>query len=245
MSFDSCSLGRISIKIKLMMIFRKGIVLVLIRITPLSIKKTIHRFFPQLKAHADFGQSLISEDRLQIMLGMLQDVIINNVKGDIIECGCYKGGATVKIAKIVKDLKSEKKIFALDTFEGHPYLDSKDGKTGFNWTPGYTSNNFEKVSQLMREKKVSDIVKLYKGRFIETFGKLPENRYCFALIDADIYLSTKQCLEYLLPRMNNGGTIVFDDYGLAWGVKKAAREMIKKKSLAENASRGYAYYIKK
>ena len=48
-----------------------------------------------------------------------------------------------------------------------------------------------------------------------------------------IYPSAKECFEYIYPRLNQGGIIVFDDYGFpdCDGVKQAVDEFVAKHKL--------------
>jgi len=53
----------------------------------------------------------------------LLDFIKNNhqkIDGDIIEAGVYRGSSLLAIAKLLKDLGSDKKVYGFDTFSGFP-----------------------------------------------------------------------------------------------------------------------------
>ena len=60
---------------------------------------------PQRKRHAFYVNSLLENE-------------INNVKGVIVECGCYKGGSAAKISLIAKIFN--RKMILCDTFKGMP-----------------------------------------------------------------------------------------------------------------------------
>jgi hypothetical protein len=56
-------------------------------------------------------------------------------------------------------------------------------------------------------------VEYHPGWIPDSFRGLPERRYRFVHLDVDLYAPTLAALEYFLPRMARGGTIVCDDYG--------------------------------
>jgi O-methyltransferase len=65
-----------------------------------------------------------------------------------------------------------------------------------------------------------------RGFFPDTAEGLESQKFCFVYLDADLYQSTKDGLDFFYPRMVPGGIIMFDDYGTSnWpGVEKAVRE---------------------
>src|SRR3989344_4144771 len=65
----------------------------------------------------DYGEDVYPEGTT-LMCKKLKEVIEKRVEGDVIEFGTYKAGATIKLAKTIKESKSNKMIYGLDTFEG-------------------------------------------------------------------------------------------------------------------------------
>ena len=64
----------------------------------------------------------------QVSLSRAVDYLIeNNIPGDIVECGVWKGGSMMLIARKLLQLKnSDRKLFLFDTFEGMSEPDEKD-----------------------------------------------------------------------------------------------------------------------
>jgi len=85
-----------------------------------------------------------------------------------------------------------------------------------------------------------------KGRFDQIFPSLKDRKFCFAHIDADLYVSIKQCIEFLKDRMVKSGIILFDDYNssVCGGANKAIEEMLGKSSIVVLPEKG-CYWIKK
>jgi O-methyltransferase len=198
--------------------------------------------------------SLIPKERLDFLVSLLEKMIQQNLNGDVIECGVYKGGSCRLMAKKLNDLASSKKIYALDTFDGF-FFDDNDFKfSGFNecYPTGKASNVKGKLKVDFAALKKSfvddglDNVVFLKGFFEENFPKISDKKFCFAHVDADLYISIKQCVEFLKDKMVKGGIIFFDDYNSPrWpGAAKAVNELLDETSIIKLD--GYqAYWINK
>jgi len=165
------------------------------------------------------------------------------LNGDVIECGVYKGGNSFQIAKKLKELKSDKTLYSLDTFEGHPYDDYEDmpkelqkevyGEKIPKRLKG-TGNDvdLDQIRKWFAENLLDNTIFL-KGLFIDTFKQISDQKFCFAYVDADFYLSVKQCIEFLKDRLVPGGIMMFDDYNYidTPGCNKAVDELLGKDSL--------------
>jgi hypothetical protein len=162
------------------------------------------------------------------------------LNGDVIECGVYKGGNSFQIAKRLKDLKSDKTLYSLDTFEGHPYDDFENMSKELqkevygDKTPKAfkgTSNDVDlvQIKKLFAKNGLDNTIFL-KGLFVDTFLLIRSKKFCFAYVDSDFYLSVKQCIEFLQERLVPGGIIMFDDYNYidTPGCNKAVDELLGK-----------------
>jgi len=61
----------------------------------------------------------------------------------------------------------------------------------------------------------------------ETAGKIGDCKISFCHIDVDVYESARLAVEWLVPRMEPGAFLVFDDYGFisCRGVTTLVNEM--------------------
>ena len=186
-----------------------------------------------------YGKSLSSNERLDLMCTFVEKTM--NIEGDLIECGVYRGGSLIKIAQKLKESKSEKILYGLDTFEGHPYSD-----LGTKHIKGYfRDTSYRKIKVLLALKGLNNVT-LIKGKFIDTFSSLENKTFCFANVDCDLYESTKQCLEFLMLRMPKDSILWFDDYNSkdAFKANEAIEEFINKNDLIILPKK-QAYYIKR
>lgn len=135
-----------------------------------------------------------------------------SVPGEVIECGSYQGATGLLLALLGRANGLNQNLLLLDTFSGTPAPGRYDG--------GRSAEEFaqpaDQVTVLRKQAEmlgVADRVKIHCGLFSDSFVKLrTQQRFAFAHIDANIYSGTLEACEFVLPRMNQGGAVVFDDY---------------------------------
>jgi hypothetical protein len=144
----------------------------------------------------------------------------SKVPGDIAEVGVYKGGS----ARLICEMKGGRQLHLFDTFTGMPEVGEHDiHKKG--------SFNDISIESVMRYLKNYKNVFFYKGFFPKTAAALQWGKISFLHIDADLYKTTIDALNFFYPYMNRGGIIICHDYNSMTcpGVKKAFDEFFKSK----------------
>ena len=136
------------------------------------------------------------------------------VPGDAIEIGVWKGGTGGLIAARLVQLGSAKSVVLCDTFAGVVKASDKDtlyqGGEHADTSP-------ESVLTLMQKLDVLDRVEILQGIFPEdTAHQVEHRRFSFCHIDVDTYQSAKDVFDWISPRLNQHGVVLFDDYG-TWG----------------------------
>lgn len=216
------------------------------KITPKSLRKIIKIFYNPVipeSSKFDYGGIITYKSDTNFILSALRFVLLQKIKGDIIEFGTYRCATTVLFAKCLKELKiKDKTIYGLDTFKGLPPPSKED--MPLKDEEHFTNNDIDKVREFLIKNNVEDVIKLRKGLFKNTIPSLKNKRFCFAFVDCDLYKGTKQSLKFLIPRMNRHGIIAIDDFGNEnyVGVKKAVLELIDKKDLIRYGDK--IYWIK-
>lgn len=166
-------------------------------------------------------------------------IIQNEIEGDFVECGVFRGGHSIIAAELFRRYKVEKKVYLFDTFQGmtkpsefdiktttrepaiHKYNATYDQKFS-HWA--YAS--LDEVKGNFKKRQINKNVIFIQGDVIETLqNKLNyPQAICFLRLDTDWYDSTKKELEVLYPHLVQGGILVIDDYGSWEGVRKAVDE---------------------
>ena len=216
-------------------------------------EKQYSEYKKKLENPSDF--SYCTNDDMQVTFSLLEKCIKSSLEGDVIECGVYMGGSSIQIAKKLVDLGSKKNLYALDTFEGHPYDDESDmpeelkkeaygNKSPQKWKGKLNDVDLDKIKKNFMKENLDNTIFL-KGLFEESFKKISDKKFCFAHVDADFYLSVKQCIEFLKERMVSKGIILFDDYNLPGylGCNKAVDDLLGRSSL-KLLKRTRAYWVK-
>jgi O-methyltransferase len=151
--------------------------------------------------------------RSHLVMAMKLLEISPEVKGSVVECGCWKGGATVNLSLICELTGRTLKVY--DSFEGLPEPTEGDPvaartfKAGF--MPGIFGGTLDEVSDNVRHYGAIDVCQFYKGWFSDT---LPhhEGDIVLAFWDVDFFSSLHDCLSNLWPSIVDDGFVFLDDY---------------------------------
>lgn len=151
--------------------------------------------------------------RAHLVMAMKLLELSPNIKGDIVECGCWKGGATVNLSLIAAITGRTLKVY--DSFEGLPApapgdpIAERSFKDGF--IPGVFGGSLEEVTGHVTKYGQIKSCEFYKGWFEDT---LPhhEGEIILAFWDVDFYSSLHDCLQNLWTYVVDGGYVFMDEY---------------------------------
>lgn len=153
---------------------------------------------------------------------------VRRLPGDCIEFGGFRGGLSFFLALCIRDLGLAKRVFMLDSFQGLPPTDaSLDGP----FERGMMASDLQSVLRQRAALGIDALLEVRAGWFDDTLGQMPPAaQFCLAHLDADVYGSTRTALQYLLPRLVEGGAVVLDDclFHGATGVIQATEEVLGK-----------------
>ena len=196
------------------------------------------------------GYSMTSHDRMYSLMKSLDFIIQNNVDGDLVECGVWRGGNLIMFQKCIEKYNLSKKIYGYDTFEGMSQptevdktfegesaslqldklkkknIDRKKNILIADCSLEEVKNNFEKNTS------TNNLICI-KGKVEDTLlnkVNLPK-KISILRLDTDWYLSTKKELEILYPLLEKNGILLIDDYGYWQGARKAVDEFFKDKKV--------------
>jgi O-methyltransferase len=152
----------------------------------------------------------------------------NDIKGDLVECGCALGGVAIFMKLLLNEWAMRRTIYLFDTFVGPP-VGSHDviygGKT-LHWTTPM-SNHRAGTEQNIRDVVGSlDGFEIVEGFVENTLPKVHIGQLALLRLDTDFYESTKIEFEILYPKLAPGGVLIIDDYGYFSGSRKATDEYL-------------------
>lgn len=156
-----------------------------------------------------------------------------NLEGNIIELGSWKAGNAILMAKFLKQIKSKKKIFACDTFDGIPtddqFVENKIGKGMFS------DARIEEISKKIEIFGVKKEIELIKGDFDDSLEQLESEKFSLVFLDCNIYDSAKIAINFTYPKLSTNGIFISHCYGIKkdshsfWGEGIAVNEYLSSK----------------
>ena len=194
--------------------------------------------------------TMTSHERIFALMKSINFVKHNNVDGDFVECGVWRGGNLILFQKFIEKYNLSKKIYAYDTFEGMSEPDKIDETFKGESSKDLLNKLYKKkvdrkkniliadcsIEQVQENfKKFSNKNNLIciKGPVEKTLDlkkNLP-NKISILRLDTDWYSSTKKELEILFPLLEKNGILIIDDYGFWKGARKAVDEYFENKNV--------------
>jgi hypothetical protein len=185
---------------------------------------------PSLKYHGGIWPSrahtMIGMPRLDNLQFCVEDVLERGVKGDLIETGVWRGGATIFMRAVLKAHQvTDRTVWVADSFEGLPPADAAKHPDDFALNlhmAGALAVSLEQVKQNFERYGLLDgQVRFLKGWFCDTLPTAPITRLAVLRLDGDHYESTMDAIASLYPRLSIGGYVIVDDYGAVKGCDQA------------------------
>ena len=203
--------------------------------------ETFVALYNQVKAF-----TMTSPERLYSLYQSVQYVVGNNIPGDFVECGVWKGGSCMMMALVLKRLNvNDRKIYLYDTFEGMSEPTEAD-KQFSGEDAGLLLNEADKTDEnsvwclsTLEEVQANVYSTGYDaGLFVFTKGKVEDSipgvvpsGISLLRLDTDWYESTYHELIYLYPLLSENGILIIDDFGHWEGAKKAVLQYFEEKKL--------------
>lgn len=175
------------------------------------------------------AETMIGLTRMKNIQRCVAEVLKNNIPGDLLEAGVWRGGATIFMKALLDDANDHHRVvWVADSFEGlprpdaHKYPADADDrhftKTELAISLETVRRNFEKYHLL------DDNVRFLKGWFKDTLSSAPIEHLAILRLDGDMYESTMDALIPLYPKLSVGGYVIVDDWGAVPACKKAVED---------------------
>ena len=178
--------------------------------------------------------SMTSVERIGALYDSLEYIRANNIQGDFVECGVWKGGNILGIMEYLAFHKmTDRKVFLYDTFEGMTPPEDIDKDLNGRKAESILEDVMcispidEVLETIGRSSFPMVNVTLVQGDVCKTLNSanhLHKNNLALLRLDTDWYASTKKEMEVLYPKLNFGGVLIVDDYGHWKGSKTAVDE---------------------
>ena len=185
--------------------------------------------------------TMTSPDAIRVLADAVRHVTASAIPGAIVECGVWRGGSMMAVARTLAELgRKDVDLYLFDTYSGMPEPTEKDvHRTG------------ERADVLLRrdagEQRDQSLIWAHAGldavrsavgsigyprerlHFVEgdveqTIPDRAPEEIALLRLDTDWYESTRHELVHLYPRLSPGGVLIIDDYGVWRGSALAVDE---------------------
>ena len=207
---------------------------------PIDIPSETIRIYEEVEPY-----TATSLERVNALLQSVVYITENNIDGEIVECGVWKGGSCMAVAIKLMELEQKtREIWLYDTFEGmteptNHDIEIETGKKGKELLDGIDKNTDKYnmwayapkevvINNMKKTRYPTDNIKYITGNVEKTLKERKPKKIALLRLDTDWYESTKAELEELYPHVVNGGIIIIDDYGHFEGAKRAVDEYFEK-----------------
>jgi O-methyltransferase len=187
--------------------------------------------------------TMTSEERIIKLFESLEYIRTNNIEGDLVECGVWKGGNILGMMEYLYYHKMENcNIWLYDTFKGMTKPGENDIDFNNNKAMDVLNTNelYKCYSSLEEVRNNLNLSNLSIDKLVYVIGDVCETldnnnnvpkKISLLRLDTDWYESTKKEMEILYPNLVNNGILIVDDYGHWKGSRKAIDEYIFEKEL--------------
>jgi hypothetical protein len=165
-----------------------------------------------------YAQTMIGVKRLRSLRRCVQEVLDDGIPGDLIEAGCWRGGASILMRGVLAaNGVTDRTIWAADSFAGVPPPDPERFPADAgdrNYTASELAVPLEQVrDNFARYGLLDDQVRFLEGLFRDTLPGVRDHGWALVRLDGDLYESTMDGLTNLYPGLAVGGFMIIDDYG--------------------------------
>ena len=165
------------------------------------------------------ADTMVGLKRLDNIQFCVESALQDNIDGDLIETGVWRGGASIFMrAVLAAHGVMDRRVFVADSFEGLP----KPNEDKYPQDRGdkHYKHEFLAVSKEQVEANFAKYglldqqVVFLKGWFKDTLPTAPIDKLALMRLDGDTYESTMDALNNLYPKLSKYGFCIVDDYAL-------------------------------
>jgi len=185
--------------------------------------------------------TMTSLERMAALVTAVSYVTRNRIRGDIAECGVWRGGSMMVVAlALLAAGDTSRALYLYDTFEGMS-VPSDEDKSPDGVTAKELLAHAPRGTGIWCEAGIEDVranllatgypaekMHFIKGKVEDTIPAMLPGPLALLRLDTDWYESTKHELLHLYPLLHPGGVLIIDDYGDWQGARKAVDEYFQK-----------------
>jgi hypothetical protein len=164
-----------------------------------------------------WAKTMVGSIRLDNVGECIRRVINDEVPGDLIETGIWRGGTAMFMRGVLRAYGvTDRKVYVADSFAGVPPPDGErypaDNGIDLHLWPGLVVSLDEVRANFARYGLLDEQVVFVEGWFRDTLPSIRSHTWSVLRLDGDLYESTMDALVNLYPGLSPGGWIIVDDY---------------------------------
>jgi O-methyltransferase len=172
------------------------------------------------------AETMVGMKRLANLRECLEQVFADDVPGDVLEAGVWRGGSSIFMRGVIVVYgEGHRQSWVADSFAGLP----KTEPGRYPSDKGLDLNKYGQLSVSLEQVKANfakydlldESVHFLQGWFEDTLPTAPIGQLALLRLDGDLYSSTIQTLDALYDKVSVGGFVVVDDYGSIPACKQA------------------------
>lgn len=182
------------------------------------------------KGRPKLAHTMVGLEVLDNIHQCLNQVLADNVPGDFIETGVFRGGVCIFMRGfLAANGCTDRTVWAADAFGDYGALSEREFHILCELQPRADRDKIKQAMQLVNETAIGipleivqenfnryglldHQVQFLRGWFANTLYKAPIDRLALLRMDGDVYESTIDALDALYPKLSPGGFVIVDDY---------------------------------
>jgi O-methyltransferase len=208
---------------------------------PVDMEPAFASLYEQCKPY-----TMTSPERMYSLFKAVEYVVQNNIAGDFVECGVWRGGSSMMIALTLKHLGvTDRKIYLYDTFEGMSEPTEQDKRfDGLAAETELAQSDKAIASSVWCVADLNDVqqnmrltqypfanLHFVQGKVEDTIPHTLPADIALLRLDTDWYASTYHELVHLYPLLQRNAPLIIDDYGHWQGAREAVDTYFKEQHL--------------
>jgi O-methyltransferase len=166
-----------------------------------------------------YGQTMVGLERMRSLRKCVEAVIAEDIPGDLIEAGVWRGGAAILMRGVLEAYGEDRRsVWLADSFQGLPEPDdARYPADASDWahSADELAVSVEEVRENFRRYGLlDDRVRLLEGWFRESLPRIRDHTWSLIRLDGDMYESTMDGLVNLYDGLCDRGFLIVDDYAL-------------------------------
>lgn len=185
-----------------------------------------------------FAHTMVGLKRLNNIQHCVETVLREDIPGDLLEAGVWRGGASIFMRALLAAYQVEdRRVYVADSFAGLPVPDAEKypldrGDTHHKQT--FLAISRSEVEENFRKYGLLDAhVVFLEGWFKDTLPKAPIEALAVLRLDGDMYESTIDTLDALYSKLSVGGFCIIDDYSNLSPCKEAVNDFRKANNITD------------